>query len=505
MHTHPGSTAPAPWLALLLALALCGCAATPLFRETAAPSYVLPDTEGTALAAAARHWRQGAAPGDSTVSALVSGLDSLAARLLLAERAEQSLDLQYYIFRDDDSGAALLDALGRAAGRGVRVRLLLDDWGARPSDQRLRELAAHPGVEVRLFNPLPLRSKALSMLLDFDASQRRMHNKLFVADDRFAIVGGRNVGGEYFEHRGELEFGDLDLIAAGPVVRQCSEGFDAYWNSPFVRSLAPGDPDDGAPTDTPRALEALRQAVRDSGFADLFDRTDLLLRQGPAIVVQDYPDKVTGATLAAAHIGRRLSDLAGGIRSDLLIVSPYFVPGPGGVELLTGWHRDGARVRVVTNSLAATDVPAVHAGYARYRRELLENGIELYEFRPDARLPRRARGSGGSSRVSLHAKAIVVDRRATFVGSMNLDQRSLHLNTENGILVESPGLSAGLADGVAQVLEESAWKVELRDGRLAWVSHEGGREVVLTQEPGASAWQSIKTFFLSLLPVEDLL
>lgn len=497
------------WAGLLLVLLLAGCASTAL-RPRGPDSFTITDTEGTALAGVARLWRAGAPADHSTLHPLLEGLDSLAARLALIDGAERGLDLQYYIFRPDGSGAAVLAGLRRAADRGVRVRLLLDDWGARPSDADLQQLARHPGIEVRLFNPLPTRQwQVLGLLLDFSRGHRRMHNKLLVADDRFALTGGRNVGDEYFQQRRELAFGDLDVLAAGPVVQEFSAGFDTYWNSAHAFAVAPAAVAGPAPADPPPAV---RQAAQETGWTDRFRAGKLPLRHGIATALQDDPDKVVETPDRATepvHLGARMGAIGVRAHEDLLIVSPYFVPGDEGVAQLARLRAAGVRVRIVTNSLAATDVPAVHAGYARYRRQLLEQGIELYEVRADTPVW-RSPGSGpatGSSpgRQSLHAKLLVMDRRVSFVGSMNIDPRSLWFNTENGIVVDDAVIGRQVVSGIERSLAASAWRLALEDGRLRWRSGDGSRPDAEGDEPGASLWLRLQARLWSLLPLERLL
>jgi putative cardiolipin synthase len=501
--------------AALRVAALClsvfaGCASTA--HQPLPASSALDDTQGTPLAhAAAAILRSSNAQSDprlSSVHLLPNGLESLEARRALIERAERSLDLQYYIWRPDTSGAGLAAALWQAAERGVRVRLLLDDWGARPSEADLGRLAAHRNIEVRLFNPLALRwSLPLALVLDFERGNRRMHNKLFVADNQALITGGRNIGDEYFERRAELQFGDLDVLAVGPVVRQASAGFDRYWNHATVRQVLATPASDGSALAT-EPVDALWAATRATGWASALDSGRLPFWSAQATAVQDDPEKIEAAAAGTADLGRQIAAVAGGVQSDVLLVSPYFVPGDGGVAQLRALREAGARVRVVTNTLAATDVPAVHAGYARYRRPLLEAGVELYEIRPDGARQGRASTirSIGSSRLSLHAKLIVVDHRTTFIGSMNIDPRSLRLNAENGLVMINTDLARSLSAAFDRQLDASAYRVELAEGRLRWTSVEpDGGPVHHFTEPQSGWWLRLQTTLLGLLPIEALL
>lgn len=496
-------------LPLLCALVLQGCASAPGLVAPPAESRAVPDTQTEHSPLGRLAQQQGVAAsgraGDSALHLLPQGLASLAARRALIDRAERSIDVQYYIWRADTSGAGLAAALWQAAERGVRVRLLLDDWGARPGEEELGQLAAHPNIEVRLFNPLALRwSLSLALLLDFERGNRRMHNKALIVDNQALIVGGRNIGDEYFERRAELEFGDLDLLALGPVVRQASDGFDSYWNSGELMRVAPVAPRLAPPAEP---LQALWQAARATGFEAALQAGSLRFERGQALALQDPPGKVRAVDEAPQdHLGHRMAHVMGEVRQELLLVSPYFVPGTGGMEQLRELRARGVSVRIVTNSLAATDVPAVHAGYARYRRELLRLGVELYEIRPDGK-PQRSPGQGpqrvGSSRLSLHAKVLLVDRRSAFIGSMNIDPRSLRLNTENGVVVQSPRLAEALTSGVEQALLQQAYRVRLEGGALRWQGRDG--EPALDHEPGASLWLRLQMGLFSLLPLEPLL
>ena len=491
-------------LALACVVPAGGCT-TQTTAAAGAPSRGLDAGAGSPLGRVGAALEPAAAGGESALVPLVAGADAWAARLLLVERAERSVDLQYYIFRPDASGRALAAALRRAAERGVRVRLLLDDWGAKPDAATLRAMASHPLVEVRLYNPLAhAHSTLLSLVFDFARTQRRMHNKLLVADGRAAIVGGRNVGDEYFARHAGLAFGDLDVLAFGAVVPQFAAGFDRFWNeAPVAVVDGRGGTVDTAPPD---AAAAQDDAAAWRGFESRLNAGTLPHYRAAAQAVQDLPDKADPDRGAGArHLGDELARVMGEVRTELLLVSPYFVPGAGGVEKLSTLRRRGVRVVVVTNSLAATDVPAVHAGYARYRKALLQAGVELHELRADTALRPRSRGHAGSSRVSLHAKVVLVDRTQMFVGSMNIDPRSLHLNSENGVVFSSPALAGDFSAGLQRALADGAWRLTLEDGRLAWRGQRDGVQTTLHEEPGAGPWLRLQTTVLSWLPIEGLL
>jgi putative cardiolipin synthase len=461
-------------------------------------------------------------PGTSGVHALPQGPDALAARLAVADAATTSLDVQYYIWHSDDSGVLLIHRLLKAADRGVRVRLLLDDLGTKATDDGLLVLDSHPNIEVRLFNPVSLRSaRMLGALLDFRRVNRRMHNKAFIADNKVAIVGGRNIGDEYFGAREDVNFADLDVVTVGPVVQEVSQQFDAYWNSPssieITAIAAPNETPEHAATRRARYETMLAQAnqsaaaqrVRKSAETSTTREGRVSFVPGRAWAVYDDPVKVThSASDPTSHLAPKLRAIVDSTQRELFIVSPYFIPEAKGLELFRELRARGVRVVVLTNSLASTDVAAVHAGYKRYRKPLLECGVELYELKPQGREIKHSGGSspfGSSSKASLHAKTFTFDQFTTFVGSMNLDPRSLRLNTEVGLLIECPELAAELTQKVLQDIDRHAYKPQLDGGRLFWTTTEDGQEVRYTKEPGTSAGQRMKVMLLSCLPIEGQL
>lgn len=482
---------------LVAAVALTACA-TPTFDGAARPAEVaLPADVASPLGRWVAEHTGPDTSGLSGVYPVASGREALALRLAMIHRAERSLDVQYYIWRPDASGHLLLDALLQAACRGVRVRLLLDDWGARPTDAELARLQRLPNFSVRLFNPLPVRaSLTLGMLLQPEQGHRRMHNKLLMADSQVALVGGRNVGDEYFDRQADLAFNDLDLLLTGAVIPAMGHSFDAYWNSPHAAALRAGAPaQDGA-----AAADGCGPATARPERGHLPTR----LRRVPVQSLTDPPDKIDLPPGAHPHtIGTKLSKAVGGVSRELVLISPYFVPGEAGVAQIRELVAAGVRVRIVTNSLAATDVPIVHAGYARYREALLLLGAELYETRADAPRHRVARISMGSSRVSLHVKAMVIDGSKLYVGSMNMDPRSLHVNTENGVLVNDPVLATRLVQDLDRARADRLYRLTLSEGRLQWLAADGS--VASTTEPDVSWWMRLKVRVLSLFAVERLL
>ncbi len=469
-------------------------------------------------------------PGRSGVLALRVGGDAFAARALLADAAERALDLQYYIWQADMSGTLLLDALRRAAARGVRVRMLLDDNGTSGLDSTLAAFAALPNVEVRLFNPFASRgARALGFVTDFARLNRRMHNKSFTADNQATIVGGRNVGDEYFGADSDMRFFDLDVLAIGPIVTEVSEDFDRYWNS---ASSYPADLLLPAPTpESEQALDLRLQSQRQDPVAQRYQQGlaasrfvedlmghRLVLDWTSVQLLSDDPGKVLGKAADSELLWNRLERMIAEPRSEFILASPYFVPGARRVEDLAAMTANGVEVTVLTNSLEATDVPAVHAGYAKRRVALLRAGIALYELKRGVDAPssgeRRPVGAGGSeasttpgsSGSSLHTKAFTVDGERVFIGSFNFDPRSAHLNTEMGFAIDSPALARSMIQALQPILAGNAYRVRLSDrGELQWVENVAGRDVVHDIEPGTTFWRRLGVSILSLLPIEWLL
>jgi len=507
-----------------LALFLGGCATLP-DQSGRTPTYALRDTSTTRLGLAAASELQ-AHPGNSAFRPLWSGVDALIARIALADAAQRSLDVQYYIWHNDLTGRHFAYALLRAADRGVRVRVLLDDVGARANDETLLSLDAHPNIEIRLFNPVAARTfRGMGMVSDYSRVNRRMHNKAFVADNQAAIVGGRNIGDEYFEASGEVAFGDMDVLTVGPVVGDVSSSFDQFWNSPASYPIAAllGRSGESAQLDALRAkLTAFIESQRGSPYVLQFGErlTEKMAAGqqgfywGKARLLYDDPSKISRAPEnTEGHLLPQFADLNAQTRHDLLIVSPYFIPGKTGVAWLRGLVARGVHVTILTNSLAASDVAAVHAGYQRYREALLESGVVLYELKPSA--VRHAEGtskSGGfsGSQASLHAKTFVFDRRMVFIGSLNLDPRSIQLNTEIGVVCDSAPMAEAIDDRVESNLDTIAWRLERvtdADGRkrIVWIEKDASGTRQLTEEPGVSAWRKFSVWFLGLFPIESQL
>jgi len=503
-------------LAFLLGL-LAACAQLPSL-EGRSVSSAYTDTADTRLGRAIQPLAAGH-PGKSGVSPLARGGDAFAARALMAQAAEKSIDIQNYIWHEDMAGTLLFDALVDAADRGVRVRLLLDDNNTVGMDEVLAALDSHANIEVRLFNPFMHRGwRWLGYLTDFDRLNRRMHNKSYTVDNQATIIGGRNVGDEYFGASEEFLFIDLDVLAVGPVVKDVSRDFDRYWESasayPADLILAPAA-SDGLEQLKAKA-EQIKREPRAEGYVKAMNELPLVrqlldgsieLEWAVTRMVSDEPSKGLGQAQEHEMLPKRLGHILGVPEHDLFMVSSYFVPTRDGVDYLTTLARDGVAITILTNSLEATDVAAVHAGYAKRRKPLLEAGIELYEFKKESSTaPLRDRGLTGSSASSLHAKTLSVDGQRIFIGSFNFDPRSARLNTEIGFVIDSPRLAQRLPQAIEKQAADIAYRVRLDDsGRLVWVEKRDGRSIVHTVEPGASLWRRMSVWLLSHLPIEWLL
>jgi len=473
-------------------------------------------------------------PGQSGFMPLIEGIDALAARLGLAMFAEKSLDLQYYIWRGDTTGVALGAALLEAAERGVRIRLLLDDLQASVHDPVLLALDKHPHIEVRMFNPTASRGiKAFELLSRFSQLNRRMHNKCFIADNQMAIVGGRNIGDEYFSASPEVDFTDFDVLTVGPVVPEVSSIFDMYWNSSLAVPISILYRENAnAAAELAKVRESLdqglqklehsryAQALHNSQFVKDIKKSQGRFYWGEAKAVADSPNKFqTSPEDDSSHMGPQLLPIMDNIHSELFIISPYFVPGDGLVRYFSGLTKRNVKVTIITNSLASNDVGMVHAGYAKYREVLLAAGVNLYEYKPDPEKikMRKKRGSGfpGSSRASLHAKVFVIDRKQTFVGSLNVDPRSIKLNSELGVVFENTDFASGLVNKVESELAENSYHLRLVEQgdevdvstqkQLTWETMEDGKPVTYTSEPNVGFFRLFGIWFMSLFVSEELL
>lgn len=449
--------------------------------------------------------------GKSGLLLIADNYDAFAARVLTARSAAKSLDLMYYLWLDDVTGRLLVQEVVKAAERGVRVRMLLDDINPRASDAAYLALDNHPNIELKLFNPSRARNGSIFRGIEFVARMlamtRRMHTKAWIADDATAIVGGRNIGDAYFG-AAKTNFRDLDLLLLGPAVTQTAAIFEAFWRSEAAKPV--------------RALNALRDvevealpAVSDIG-SSLLERIDgrdsiaeFVSASGDmhwtshVRVISDPPEKVRGRR-RRSWLTRELMPLIRSSREALEIVSPYFIPGRTGTRALSELVRSGVDVSVLTNSLAATDVAAAHGGYAKYRRRLLKAGVKLFELQPYSQQP--AISVLGSKGASLHTKSFTVDNRVGFVGSLNFDPRSISLNAEMGVLFKEPALVAHLRQWAAQEKSpETSYRVFLEGKHIRWEGAPEGEFKTFPREPEAGFMRRILTSIIRRLPVESQL
>lgn len=505
-------------VALLFLLA--GCSNLPDNAEKTV-SLVMPNTETTYLGKFVDKQMTGQA-GKTGAILLADGLDAFVGRVVLAEKAEKSIDVQYYMFHQDTVGQLLIHRLIKAADRGVRVRLLIDDMYGEEADEVWTALDSHPHMEVRLFNPFVRgSSKTLQFITRLSDVNYRMHSKSFTVDNRVTIIGGRNIGDEYFDADKDLAFADLDMLAMGPAVPVVSDAFDQYWNSDHAypaSTLAGKALMEALPSLKKRLAEfenntAARRyiaALYNSELANgLLHSGTIRLNWGEAHVTHDSSEKKEREEnwredLLISQLWPYMESL----KEELLIISPYFVPGPRGADALCRLSEKGVRIRILTNSLASNDVSAVHAGYSRYRKQLLRAGIELYELDEEIKkdVLKRLSWLPGLSKSSLHAKTMVLDRKSMFVGSMNLDQRSLNINNEIGILFFNKEMADKSARTFIENIEKVAFRVTLdSSGSLQWKVNRNGKEIVFKDEPYAGFWTNLSVWLVSLLPVESFL
>lgn len=518
------------WLIAGLALALM--AASLALRHAHArilpppapdPPPVPADDPGPLATAVARF---GLPPGDSGILPLRDGMESFAERVALIRAARHRIDVQSYIWQPDAAGLILLQELAQAAARGLRIRLLLDDLGSPDLDPHLAALDALPGVEVRLFNPFILRRlRLVNLALDFGRLNRRMHNKSLTADAAASILGGRNIGDEYFEGGGQVHFIDFDLMVLGPAAVAVARDFDRYWHSPAAvpvgRLLRPRG-DGLAPLAA--AAERLRHSPEGAPYHEAMAAPsalgDLLAGQalpftGRAQLVSDDPEKARGRARRTQLLSARLLAILNLPQRQADVISAYVVPGRWGLAALQALARRGVRLRVLTNGQQSTDVTLVHCGWARYRRKLLRAGIAVHELRPGQGVQQPARRKrhrvvAPASGVRLHAKTFALDDETLFVGSVNLDPRSMLLNTEMGLLLHCPPLAAGLHAGLDAELPQIAYELRLsRDGRggaLEWVEQDAaGQQIVHRTEPGTTRLSRLVLRLAGRLPIEWLL
>ena len=528
-ENRPGTTA-RRWAALVLVavasgLTACGSLPSNVGRQDSVALAADPASPLVKIARASTPSED-----QSGVRLMPLGAFSLDARIQLAQRASRTLDVQYYVLENDATGRLLLSALRDAAVRGVRVRLLVDDLYTTHTDALLRGLAAFPNVEVHLFNPFccarssGVAGRFAASLFDFGRLNHRMHNKLFIADGVMAVAGGRNIGDEYFLRAAESNFVDMDAFVMGAVVPQLSAIFDRYWNSevvfPIERIGRPTADLDAARKAFDSTLAALPAAAPIDppptdvlGYGPIGEELDagqIGLVWGQARAFADPPEKLLAMTPKIAYESSVTSGVMMQIwqaKTDLVLTSPYLIPGSMGVTSFQNLQRDKVKVTVITNSLAATDEPLVHNGYSRYRPAILDAGVDLYELSPTRTQHTQRLGMFGSSLGRLHAKTAIIDKKTVFIGSMNLDPRSASANTELGMFIDSPALAKELLRVINISKLDSAYRVrfEPKTRNLQWLTNDDDKEVILGVEPESTFWLRVHNMLLGWFVPEQLL
>ena len=466
--------------------------------------------------------------GLSGVRILDSGADAFTERLALIASAQHSIDAQYYIWNSDLTGQYMAQAIHAAAERGVHVRLLLDDINVAGRDATIAALDSHHNIEIRIYNPFPQRTgvrRMFDLVTDFSRLNRRMHNKSFTVDGAVTIVGGRNIGDEYFDAGPDLIFRDRDVVAIGPVVDQVGAMFDAFWNSALTYSISAlttkrlSEQEAAERLDRARQTTAPLQALNfelpaDSAAAErIVERSQAKMVWAPVRLVHDQPPRAdrVGETSDLQPTAREFGQLAQAAQHEILIESAYLVLDDPSLAVLEGIERRGVAVRALTNSLASNDVTANHAAYARRREQTVASGIDLYELRPDAAscavLVTIGGGCSDARIIGLHAKSFVFDRSVLYVGSMNLNMRSAFLNAESALIIDSPELAASVADAITlNMRPQNSWHV-VRDsaGALTWITHRDGATVQSRHEPETPWWRRTESGFIAMLPLEKYL
>ncbi len=516
----------APLLATLVAMCFlaAGCATLPDNTDRTA-SFAYTDTAGTLFGKGAAKLTT-AHPGQSGFHLLGNGLDAFVARAVLTHYAERSIDVQYYLYHNDLVGRLFTDLLLKAADRGVRVRLLVDDMDLADRDLGAAVMDSHPNIEVRIFNPFSRNTGRLTQFVTRMGSvTRRMHNKSFTVDNQVAVLGGRNIGNEYFEASPDLAFADLDVMAVGPVVGEVSTAFDLFWNSELsypaiqLRGEAPSAKEIKQLRTKLDAFVAQQKdsaylrALHESNLARKIREGNVTYDWGDGTVLYDRPEKILQDTEKKdTHLAPQMAHHFKGVQDELIIFSPYFVPGKAGTAFLVGLAERGVRVRILTNSLASNDVGIVHSGYAKYRKALLRGGVELYEM--NKQLTRKQRkekkGASGSSKASLHAKSFVFDRQEVFIGSLNLDPRAVVHNTEIGVVIQSAKIGVDMATVFERVVRESAFRLELVQNTngsegIRWHGMVDGEPQTFDVDPYTGFWRRFGIGFMGLLPIESQL
>jgi len=521
-----------------LIILLSACAQLPTNFE-APPSYALTDTDNTILGKKAKDVL-GDNTKDSSMYLIDDGVDAFVARVALLVLAEKTIDVQYYIWHSDLIGKLLFTELINAADRGVRVRIMLDDMPVDETTEKiLYSLDQHENIEVRLFNPFASRGFRYSdYMLSPARINRRMHNKSFTVDNQHTIIGGRNIGNEYFSAHEDSNFRDIDVIAIGPIVKDVAKQFDLYWNSEVVYPVTAFE--HNAATD--KSLDLIRKDLNaftlskenskyhlDIQDSDMYkkikqgslvkDRSNLVFK-GEVLVVYDDPAKGLGKTEdEITFLKNLIKPYVDNVDKSFEMISPYFVPGEEGVKYLSALVKKGVKVRVVTNSLSSTDGLMAQSGYSRRRYDMLEGGIELYELKTDLKTKvSKSLRRGEKAKSGLHAKTYIFDREQTFIGSFNFDHRSANINSEVGVIYDVPEMSRLISKSVFdESINESAYQVkiakqnidtddvEIEKGEIYWIEKKDGKEIIHETEPETGFWRRFGQGLFSIMPIESQL
>ena len=513
-----------------IAITVTGCSTLPKHKIESIPETTLQvDTAQTTLAQIIQPLQE-QHPDLTGYLVLFEPLEALATRLSLIDKAEKRLDLQYYIWDNDKVGSLALHALIRAADRGVKIRLLIDDNNAKSTEGIFLALAQHPNIEVKLFNPYRFRKyRALDMILDLKRINRRMHNKTFIADHQVALIGGRNMTNQYYNVSDNYQFSDVDVMLVGTAVKDISHSFDAYWRHAYackVQEVVNQSAHHLSYESLKRQLDEHYERVTVQNYLDLTSNSqaidslmsrDIQLDWVKAEVVKDSPDKIKSKAKKKEHLNFQLIQHLEQPEKNVDLISAYFVPEKKGAKMLTDLAKDGVKVRVLTNSFKANDVAVVHAFYGKYRQNLLEHGVQLYEFLPALNkndldkntedLAKKAKVSiKGLSRSSLHAKLMALDEKQVFIGSFNFDPRSAYLNTEIGVLLNSPPLAKAVHTTMDENLSKYAYKLVLdANKKITWQRQTPQGPVIYTKEPRMKWWQRAGIKMLSWLPIEGFM
>ena len=503
---------------LLLALAFVAGCATIDFDYPKSESFVLTDTADTTLARDTAKTVAQYPPEQSGFYPIFDGIDSLAVRLLMAERAERSIDAQYFLIHNDLVGRVFVNALLRAANRGVRVRFLVDDMNAKGYDTGFAALDSHENIELRIFNPFAHRKARGLDAFSMGRLTRRMHNKSFTVDNHMTLIGGRNIANEYFDANPGEKFGDLDVLTIGSIVPKVSAMFDSYWNHPASLPIT-------ALTEVPEnAAEALAslqdrvakslEDVEASKYADAVRSSILNYVQTDASafiwadydLVFDSPSKVNADSGDAGSILVQMRNSIGDVQEELFVITPYFVLRKDNIEGFRGMRDRNVKITVVTNSLASNNHTVSHSGYAAIRKPILEMGVNLYEVRASSSIPVDESKGVQDAKRTLHAKTFTVDQKRVFIGSFNWNQRSLNIDTELGVIIHSPEIAASFLERVTALLPDRTFEVSLNEkGKLRWKGLENGQEVILTKEPQSGYWRRFNAGFLRMMPIKSQL